>query len=263
MTNAWYLGCGPDEISERAVLVGDVGRLDLFHGQLDDVRVIGDNRGLRSITGTSDGVPVSVCAFGMGAPIAVIVLEELAQLGVKTVLRVGTVMTLVPGGLGELVVATAAVREEAVSSTYVPVSAPAVPDLNLLFASLVALEQLGEDYRAGLVASLDGFYTEMFAARPDRERAVAERLAALAGLGVVAVDMETSAVFAVARHLGVAAGSLCLATVAADETDRVDGQARLDAEERLVRIALRTLAGPLDSFDVAVRERAHAARKEV
>jgi uridine phosphorylase len=92
---------------------------------------------------------------------------------------------------------------------------------------------------------------------------VAERLAALAGLGVVAVDMETSAVLAVARHLGVAAGSLCLATVAADETDRVDGQDRLDAEERLVRIALRTLAGPLDSFDLAVRERAHAARKEV
>jgi uridine phosphorylase len=263
MTQAWYLGCRAGEVAERAVLVGDVGRIDLFLEQLDDVRMVGDSRGLRSITGSSAGVPVSVCAFGMGAPIAAIVLEELAQMGVKTALRVGTVMTLVPGGLGELVVATAAVREEAVSQTYVPLSAPAVPDLNLLFGSLVALEQLGERYRAGLIASLDGFYTEMFAARPERERAVAERLAGLAGLGVVAVDMETSAVLAVARHLGVAAGSLCLATVAAGEPARVEGQARRDAEKRLVEIALRTLVGPLDSFDQAIRERAHAAREEV
>jgi uridine phosphorylase len=263
MTRAWYLGCRPDDVAVRAVLVGDPGRIDLFVEHLDDVRVIGDNRGLRSITGTSSGVPVTVCAFGMGAPIAAIVLEELAQLGVKTVLRVGTVMTLVPGGLAELVVATAAVREEAVSRSYIPLSAPAVPDLNLLFGTLVSLEQVGERYRAGFIASLDGFYTEMFAARPERERAVTERLAALASLGVVAVDMETSAVLAVARHLGVAAGSLCLATVDANDRARLDGQARVDAEERLVTSTLRTLAIPVDSFDRAVREHAHAAREEV
>jgi uridine phosphorylase len=263
MTRAWYLGCRPDDVAERAVLVGDPGRIDLFAEHLDDVRMIGDNRGLRSITGSNAGIPLTVCAFGMGAPIAAIVLEELAQLGVKTVLRVGTVMTLVPGGLGELVVATAAVREEAVSRTYVPLSAPAVPDLNLLFGTLVSLEQLGERYRAGLVASLDGFYTEMFAAGPERERAVDERLGALAGLGVVAVDMETSAVLSIARHLGVAAGSLCLATVAGEETARLEGQARTEAEERLVKSTLRTLETPADSFDRAVREHAHAAREEV
>jgi uridine phosphorylase len=263
VTQAWYLGCRADDVAERAVLVGDPGRIDLFAEYLDDVRMIGNNRGLRAITGTSAGVPLSVCAFGMGAPIAAIVLEELAQLGVKTVLRVGTVMTLVPGGLGELVVATAAVREEAVSRTYIPLSAPAVSDLNLLFGLLVTLEELGERYRAGLVASLDGFYTEMFAARPERERTIRERLAGLASLEVIAVDMETSAVLAVARHLGLAAGSLCLATVAGGEPARFDGQARLDAEERLVKCTLRTLVGPLDRFDRAVREHAHAAREEV
>lgn len=263
MTRAWYLGCGPDDVAERAVLVGDPGRIDLFVERLDDVRTLGENRGLRSITGSSAGLPVTVCAFGMGAPIAAIVLEELAQLGVKTVLRVGTVMTLVPGSLGELVVATAAVREEAVSRTYVPLSAPAVPDLNLLFATLVSLEQGSERYRAGLVASLDGFYTEMFAARPERERDVSERLAALANLGVVAVDMETSAVLAVAGRLGVAGGSLCLATVDGNERTRLDGPARSEGEERLVTSTLRTLGIPFDSFDRAVREHAHAAREEV
>jgi uridine phosphorylase len=263
VTRAWYLGCRAEDLAERAVLVGDPGRIDLFVEHLDDIRVVGNNRGLRTITGTSGGVPLSISAFGMGAPIASIVLDELAQLGVKTVLRVGTVMTLVPGGLGELVVATAAVREEAVSQTYVPLSVPAVPDLNLLFGLLVSMEELGERYRAGVVASLDGFYTEMFAARREREHAIRERLAGLASLDAIAVDMETSAVLTVARHLGVAAGSLCLATVAADEPARFDGQARTDAEERLVKSTLRTLLGPLDRFDRAVREHAHVAREEV
>ena len=97
MTRAWYLGCRPADVGERAVLVGDPGRIELFAEQLDDVCPIGDNRGLRSITGSSGGLPVTVSAFGMGAPIAAIVLEELAQLGVRAVLRVGTVLTLVPG----------------------------------------------------------------------------------------------------------------------------------------------------------------------
>jgi uridine phosphorylase len=103
----------------------------------------------------------------------------------------------------------------------------------------------------------------MFAARPERERAVKVRLTALASLGVVAVDMETSAVLAVAGHLGVAAGSLCLATVDGHERARLDGQARSEAEERLVRNTLRTLQIPFDSFDRAVREQAHAVREEV
>jgi uridine phosphorylase len=263
MTQAWYLGCRADAIAERAILVGDPGRIELFAEQLDDVRMVGDNRGLRSITGTSAGLQVTVCAFGMGAPIAAIVLEELAQLGVRTVLRVGTVMTLAPDALGELVVATAAVREEAVSRTYVPISVPAVPDLDLLFGMLVSLEQLGERYRTGLVASLDGFYTEMFAARPEREQAVRERLAGLAELGVIAVDMETSTVLAVARTLCVAAGSLCIATVQASGPEKLEGSERVEAERRLVKGALRTLHAPRDSFARAVKHNATPVGEEV
>jgi uridine phosphorylase len=75
--------------------------------------------------------------------------------------------------------------------------------------------------------------------------------------------METSAVLSIARHLGVAAGSLCLATVAGEETARLEGRARTEAEERLVKSTLRTLETPADSFDRAVREHAHAAHEEV
>jgi uridine phosphorylase len=256
---AWYLGCRPDEVAERAVLVGDPGRIDLFIEQLDDVHMLGDNRGLRAITGMTGDLPVTVCAFGMGAPIAAVVLEELAQLGVTTALRVGTVMTLVPDGLGELIVASAAIREESVSRTYAPVSVPATPDLDLFFATLVALERQGEQYRTGIVATLDGFYTEMLAARAEREHSVAERLSKLKALGAVAVDMETSALLTVGRCLGLATGSLCLATVEAATRARLDGRARVEAERRLVTVTLVALQIPDQALKRAVQEQAHTA----
>lgn len=263
---AWYLACRREDVAERAILVGDPGRIDLFAEHLDDVRTVGGNRGLRVVTGASDGVPVTVCAFGMGAPVAVIVLEELAALGVQTVMRVGTVMALDSDALGDLVVASAAVRGERTSATYVAEGYPAVPDLDLLFGTLVALNRLDEQYRIGLVASLDGFYSEMFAARPERRDAVEARLRELAADGVVAVDMETSALLVVGRKLGMRAGSLCLATVDSSTHELLDGRARSDGEERLVRATLAAITTQAGVLAAATADGAHSqtmARQEV
>jgi len=260
VTEAWYLACGPKDVADRAVLVGDPGRVKLFAAQLDDPRIVGDNRGLQVVTGTTNGIPVTACAFGMGAAVAVIVLEELAQLGVRTVLRAGTAMTLAADGLGDLVVASAGVREEAASATYLPASFPATSDLDLLFDLLVALEQRDERYRVGLVASLDGFYTEMFAARPEREQEVSARLEGLSAAGVVAVDMETSALLTVASRLGVRAASLCLASVDAKSRARLEGDERDEGERRLVEVALAALRRPEEGFKRALRA---AARTDV
>ena len=262
---AWYLACGPEDVAERAIVVGDPGRIDLFAEHLDGVRTVGDNRGLRIVTGSSGGVAVTVCAFGMGAPIAAIVLEELAELGARTVLRVGTVMALDSEILGDLVVASAAVRGERTSATYVADGYPAVPDLDLLFATLTALERLEEEYRLGLFASLDGFYSEMFAARPDRQDAVEARLGALAADGVIAVDMETSALLVVAQKLGVRAGSLCLATVDGSNRSLLDHDARRDGEARLVTATLEAITTQegLVATAVADAARSQTARQEV
>jgi uridine phosphorylase len=263
---AWYLGCGPEDVAERAVVVGDPSRIDLFVEHLDDVRTVGDSRGLRVVTGASDGVPLTICAFGMGAPVAVIVLEELAELGVRTVLRVGTVMTLEPGALGELVVARAALRGEKTSATYVPDGYPALPDLDLLFGTLVTLERLNERYRVGLVASLDGFYSEMFAASPGRDESVATRLRTLADVGAIALDMETSALLAVASLLGVRAGSLCLASVDGWTRTKLEGDERRDGEARLVAAALAAISNQDGLLATAIAEAARSrttAREEV
>ena len=240
MKRAWYLGVTAEDVAARCILVGDPGRIELFAERLDGVRQISQERGLRTVTGTHAGTPVTVSAFGMGAPIAAVVLEELAGVGARVVLRAGTAMAV--GGdadlLGSLVLAGAAMRGEATSATYAPLGYPAVADPVLLGAAREAMQRSGARYREGIMASYDGFYTELFAADEARKEGVKVRFAELARLGVLAADMETSAVLVVGSVLGLRAGSLCLVSVDGRFGTRLDEAARRVGEDVLVETAL-------------------------
>ena len=230
---AWYLNCEAADVGDRAILVGDRGRVARIAALLSDVRWLNEDRGLTTATGTLAERRIVVSAFGMGAPIAAVVLHELHDLGVRTFLRLGTVMVLEPVRLGDLVVADAALREEGTSGTYVPASYPAVADFDLSGAVRRALAGMDVGWHAGLVASYDGFYTDMVGSEQEHER--------LRRLGVIGMDMETSAVLAVARALGSRAAALCAATVDAATRSRLAGDEREVAEELLVRAGLDAL----------------------
>lgn len=230
-TTAWYLRCGPDDVGDRAVLVGDRGRVALAATCLDDVHWVNEDRGLTTATGHYNGRRITVSAFGMGAPIAAVVLDELAQLGVHTVVRLGTTMAVDPARLGDLVIAEAAVREESTADTYVPRGYPAAADPSFTLALLQAAAPTGRPTRVGLIASYDGFYPQMLPAGG----------AARQPPGVLGLDMETSAVLAVGRSLGVVVGSACLATVAASDGSRLPDDLRQVGERDLIQIGLDAL----------------------
>jgi uridine phosphorylase len=230
---AWYLNCAADDVGDRAILVGDRGRIARIAEHLEDTRWLNEDRGLTTVTGTRGAHRVTVSAFGMGAPIATVVLHELRQLGVGAFLRLGTVIGLEPVALGDLVIADAAIRREATSGTYVPPGYPAAGDHELGVALRAEASRAGASWHAGLVGSYDGFYSEMLAADGRRTE--------LRGLGVLALDMETSAVLAVGRALGARAASLCAATVDGATRARLGGAARDEAEDALVRVGLEAL----------------------
>ena len=75
---AWYLNCEAEEVGDRAVLVGDPGRVERVAARLDDVRWLNADRGLITATGSRGDAQVTVTAFGMGAPIAAVVLRRAA-----------------------------------------------------------------------------------------------------------------------------------------------------------------------------------------
>lgn len=239
--NAWYLRCGPDDVGESAVLVGDRGRVHLAATLLRDVVMLNEDRGLTTATGYSGHERITVSAFGMGAPIATVVLQELASLGVTRFVRAGTVMGIGDTELGEFVTAHGAVRGESTSASYLPVEFPAVPDLALTRHLEVAVATAGLPARSGIYASYDGFYTEMFETGLGPEP-VAERYARLASAGVVAADMETSALFVAARALRVQAASLCLASVVGITNKKMPQPERTVAERELLRAAFAALS---------------------
>ena len=94
----------------------------------DDPVLVADNREYVTITGTVDGVRLSVTSTGIGGPSAAIALEELVNCGADTFIRVGTC-----GGMqeevlsGDLVIASGAIRMDGASREYAPIEYPAIP----------------------------------------------------------------------------------------------------------------------------------------
>ncbi len=109
-----HIRADPGQYAEACLLPGDPLRAKyIAETYFDDVEQRNSERGLLGYAGTYEGKPVSVQGTGMGCPGATIVFEELIQLGVKKLLRVGTC-----GGLqshhelGDLIVALSAVADD-------------------------------------------------------------------------------------------------------------------------------------------------------
>jgi uridine phosphorylase len=249
LQRSWYLRCQAGDVAERVVLVGDPGRVEAFARQLEGARTVNAARGLLTVTGRYHGVEVTVAAFGMGAPIMAVVLEEVTWLGARVVLRAGTAMALGNLALGDFIVPDAAIRGEHTSATYVPLEYPAVADPALARRAVEQVQALGRRAHGGLMASYDGFYSELFArdenAPAPRATQLLERLR---DWGVQATDMETSALLAIGRYRGLRCATLCALTVEATGHRALEGADRQRVEDTLVQAALETLVGePLET----------------
>jgi purine-nucleoside phosphorylase len=189
------------ELAERAILVGDPGRsLLLAQELLVEPKMSNHARGLWGYTGrTATGEGLTIQATGMGGPSAALVLADLAKLGVRRVVRVGTCVAFGERvSLGELLVPVGAIAAGGSAASFgLAPDAIARPDRNL-FSRL--RRALGVEARAAMVASLDT--TPSPTDLPDK---------------AVAADMQTVAVFARARELEIAAAALLIVSEAGEE----------------------------------------------
>jgi uridine phosphorylase len=222
-------------LAERVLLPGDPGRaLALAQSLLRAPKMFNHNRGLWGYTGEAiaDGRPLTIQSTGMGGPSAAIVISELAELGARTFVRVGTCGSLVDGlGLGELVVVTEAICEDGASRALVSAERVA-PEPNLL-ARLTAAGQAFPVTEA-IVVSTDLFYD-----RPAGER---ERWA---GMGAAVVELETATVLAVARRHRLSAAALLLVAdvIGADGSrQRIAPEHLHTTEQRLGELAVGALS---------------------
>jgi uridine phosphorylase len=215
-------------LAERVLLPGDPGRaLALAQVVLGDDRLMfNHHRGLWGYTGTAaDGAPLTIQSTGMGGPSAAIVLEELAALGVREAVRVGTCGAL-HGAVrpGDLVTAVEVLAADGTSR------ALGATERIELDAALAA--RLGEHAdHAGPVVSADLFYD------PDPDR-----VARWAASGALARDLETAALATVAARHAMRFGSV-LAVVAAADGTRLDDEAAVAAGEAVGKAGAAALCG--------------------
>jgi uridine phosphorylase len=214
-------------IAADAILVGDPGRaLMLAQELLEQPKMSNHARGLWGYSGlTPDGHELTIQSTGMGGPSAAIVLQDLAELGVRRAVRVGTCAALWEFEPGELVVVTetfpepggffrAPVDEEAQSAV--------APDSRLTLQLVRALA--GE--ATGVVSvSLDVLH------RPDQEVHPAAEVA----------DMQTAALFVIAAEFEVSVAALLIVTQTTDGRS-LDDEGIADAAKRAGRAAAGVLS---------------------
>jgi purine-nucleoside phosphorylase len=222
----------PGQYAEAVLLPGDPLRAKyIAETYLEDVEQRNWERGLLGFTGTYNGKPVSVQGTGMGCPGATIVFEELIQLGCKRLIRVGTCGGLQPHhALGDLIVALTAVPADATAMHLVN-NEPHCPTASwsLIHEAVHVAKHMEQDIHVGPIVSSDLFYNP---SEGQYER--------WSDRGVLAVEMEASALFTVAALRKVEAG--CLLTVSdivvEGEFKRITDDELRAAVDRMTRIAL-------------------------
>lgn len=231
-----FLRCPPEEGAPWAILVGDPARVDVLLSFLEDPRRLSQEREFALVAGRYRGERILGVSTGLGAPATAIALEELRPLGVQAAVRAGTMLAL-HAELGDLILAWGAVRMEGTSTTYLPISFPAVADPDLFYCFRSVLIESGVPHRTGLVATSDGFYSTLL---PTTHAPVAadQPIQLLHRHGVIGADMETAALYIAGMAMGIRCVSLCLATVNGLNGRGMEDEQRRRKERLLIQLTL-------------------------
>ncbi len=222
-----------------ALLPGDPARLDRIKTFLSDVSELAYNREYRSLVGSYKGIRVLAVSTGIGGASAGIAVEELHNLGVQNMIRIGSCGALQPQvKIGDLILVNGAVRDDGASKTYIDPIFPAVPDSELLFACVRAANARAYRFHTGIARSHDSFYT-------DRE---AEIDSYWSKRGVLGADMETAALYTIGHLRGVRTMSI-LNNVVAFEEDTLDAiDSYVDGESAAMQGETHEILTALDAF---------------
>ena len=223
------------DIDGPVLLPGDPDRVEVIAETWDEAEEIAHHREYRTLRGAYDGAPVAVTSTGIGAPSAGIAVEELARVGVDTFVRVGSCGAIQPGvDVGDLVITTAAVRQEGTSEEYVRPEYPATAHEEVVVALITAAERLGYEYHVGITCSTDSFYAGQSRPGVDGFEAAnaADRFEELQRAGVLNLEMEASAILTLAGLYGLRAGAVCSVYA-----NRVTGEFRTEGERRAAETA--------------------------
>lgn len=233
-----------------ALLPGDPGRSALI-ARAVSVRFGGSSRQLASkrefttCLATLKGEPILVTSTGIGGPSASIAIDELAQLGVTTFIRVGTTGAIQPYiKTGDCVITTASVRLDGASLHYAPIEYPAVASHEVTAALILGARAAKLRYHVGVTASSDTFYQGEERADSFRKYILRRfRGATLEwrSLGVLNYEMESATILTLTASMGLEGGCIT-GVVNRGSTGKITKDALKKGEANAVSAAIEAVS---------------------
>ncbi|AFY44910.1 nucleoside phosphorylase [Nostoc sp. PCC 7107] len=248
MTNKrfYHIGFGQEDLGASpptiALLSGDRDRAHFIaHNYLQDVRLLSQNRGLDSYLGyLPNNRPILSATSGMGAPSLSIVVNELVQVGIRQIIRIGTCGSIQPHiPVGSIVISSAALCRQGAATDIAPMEYPAAADPFLTVALVQAAQALEFEHYLGITASVDTFYEgqeRTDSANPDLMRSLRGITEEYRRLNILNYEMECGTLFKMAGVYQFAAAAVC--GVVAQRT--VDEKVVLEQKEVAVKNAIAT-----------------------
>lgn len=244
----YHLGFGPSDLPpgcDLALLSGDPARSEQIATEhLLSGRELARHRGLDAFVAELPGGRPVVCATsGMGAPSTSIVVNELVQAGIGTIVRIGTSGSIQPHvEIGSVVIGAGALTNQGAAADIAPPEYPAVADPFLTVALAEAAGRLGIDHHVGVMASTDTFYEgqerSASSANPYLLRRLHGMIDEYAALGVTNFEMEAGTLFKMGGVYGFRAACIVGIIAQRTEDERVDLAEKDAAVDRAIRVAL-------------------------
>ena len=245
----YHIGFGPEELGDQpptvALLSGDPERARaIAQGHLRGARVLSEHRGLNSYVGAlPSGRPILSATSGMGAPSLSIVVNELVQLGVRQIIRIGTCGSIQAHvAPGSVVITRAALCRQGAADDIAPREYPAAADPFLTVALVEAARALGVDHHLGITASVDTFYEgqeRSESANPHLLRWLRGITEEYRHLNVLNYEMESGTLFKMAGVYGFAAACVCGVIAQRTASEAVVLEQKGAAVEHAIAVALR------------------------
>ncbi|WP_413111486.1 uridine phosphorylase [Thaumasiovibrio sp. DFM-14] len=230
--------------AELAIIPGDPARVEKIAALMDNPEFLASSREYTVYRAQLEGKSVIVCSTGIGGPSTSIAVEELAQLGIRTFLRVGTTGAIQPHiNVGDMIVTTGSVRLDGASLHFAPMEFPAVADFDVATAMKRACESTGAATHTGVTASSDTFYPgqeryDTFSGRVVRR--FQGSMQEWQQMGVLNFEMESATLLTMCASSGLRAG--CVAGVIINRTQKeIPDHATLkEAETRSIRVVVES-----------------------
>ena len=246
----YHIGFGRSDLPEgttTVLLSGDPGRsAHIANDELDRGRALSRNRGLDCFVAELPGGRPVVCATsGMGAPSMSIVVNELVQTGITTVIRIGTSGSIQDHvQVGSVVIGSGALTNQGAAHDIAPNEYPSVADPFLTVALADAAAHAGIDHHVGIMASVDTFFEgqerSMSSANPRLLRKHRGMVEEYQSLGILNFEMEAGTLFKMGGVYGFSAG--CVAGIIAQRTEdeRPDLERKDAAIDQAISVAIAT-----------------------